>query len=196
MRTSCGLVFLGFGIFVALATWLQTLLQPYHVSETTAGVLLVAMIVAGLVGCAFLPALVANRSAERPFMGTVVAAGCLSCLGLGLLTPLGLRAGALVLLGFLLLPSLPVVLSVAERLAGPLAGTAGAMVWMAGNLGGLAVALVVQLLVHHPTVAFLTMAGIALLGVPLTARLADIPAILREAGSEPAEEHPAGVIAG
>ena len=71
------------------------------------------------------------------------------------------------LLGFLLLPSLPVVLSVAERLAGPLAGTAGAMVWMAGNLGGLAVALVVQLLVHHPTVAFLTMAAIALLGRPL-----------------------------
>src|ERR1700691_6479476 len=34
MRTLCGLVFLGFGIFVALATWLQTLLQPSGVSET------------------------------------------------------------------------------------------------------------------------------------------------------------------
>jgi predicted MFS family arabinose efflux permease len=196
IRTCCGLVFLGFGIFVALATWLQTLLQPYHVSETTAGVLLVAMILAGLVGCALLPPLVASRSAERPFMRAVVAVGCLSCVSLGLLTPLGLRAGALVLLGFLLLPSLPVVLSVAERLAGPLAGTAGAIVWMAGNLGGLAVALVVQLLVHHPTAAFLTMAGIAVLGVPLTARLADLPAILRGPPGEPAEEQSAGVIVG
>ncbi len=34
MRTLCGLVFLGFGIFVALATWLQTLLAPAGVSET------------------------------------------------------------------------------------------------------------------------------------------------------------------
>ena len=196
MRTSCGLVFLGFGIFVALATWLQTLLQPYRVSETTAGVLLVAMILAGLVGCAVLPTRVASRSAERPFMGLVVAAGCFSCVALGLLTPLGLRAGALVLLGFVLLPSLPIVLSVAERLAGPLAGTAGALVWMAGNLGGLAVALIVQLLVHHPTAAFLTMAGIALLGVPLTARFGQIPAILREPADESAQEQTTGLIVG
>ena len=34
LRTLCSLVFLGFGIFVALATWLQTLLHPDGVSET------------------------------------------------------------------------------------------------------------------------------------------------------------------
>src|ERR1017187_4357374 len=34
MRTLCGLVFLGFGVFVAIATWLQTLLHPDGVSET------------------------------------------------------------------------------------------------------------------------------------------------------------------
>ena len=47
MRTLCGLVFLGFGIFVALATWLQTLLHPSGVSETAAGGLLVGMVIAG-----------------------------------------------------------------------------------------------------------------------------------------------------
>ena len=47
MRTLCGLVFVGFGVFVALATWLQTLLQPAGVSEAAAGALLVGMIVAG-----------------------------------------------------------------------------------------------------------------------------------------------------
>ncbi len=49
-------------------------------------------------------------------------------------------------------------MTVAERLAGPAAGTAGAIVWMAGNPGGLVVALLVQALVHHPTAAFLAMA--------------------------------------
>ena len=38
MRTLCTLVFLGFGIFVALATWLQTLLHPDGVSDATAGI--------------------------------------------------------------------------------------------------------------------------------------------------------------
>jgi nitrate/nitrite transporter NarK len=33
MGTLCGLAFIGFGVFVALATWLQTLLHPEGVSE-------------------------------------------------------------------------------------------------------------------------------------------------------------------
>ena len=61
MRTLCGLVFLGFGIFVALATWLQTLLQPAGVSEAAAGALLAGMVIAGVIGCAVLPPLVARR---------------------------------------------------------------------------------------------------------------------------------------
>ena len=64
MRTLCGLVFVGFGIFVALATWLQTLLQPSGVSETAAGGLLVAMVIAGVIGCAVLPPLVAAAASN------------------------------------------------------------------------------------------------------------------------------------
>jgi predicted MFS family arabinose efflux permease len=171
MRTQCGLVFLGFGIFVALATWLQTLLQPAGVSETTAGVLLVGMVVAGIVGCAVLPPLVARRRAERGFMRTTVCVGCLGCVTLAVTPWLGTWAFALAAMGLLLLPALPVILTAAEQLAGAAAGTAGAIVWMAGNLGGLVIALLVQALVHHPTAAFLAMAGVSLLGLPLAARL-------------------------
>jgi predicted MFS family arabinose efflux permease len=42
MRYMCGLVFVGFGVFVAIATWLQALLEPAGVSEATAGALLAA----------------------------------------------------------------------------------------------------------------------------------------------------------
>ncbi|HTW40840.1 MAG TPA: MFS transporter [Solirubrobacteraceae bacterium] len=171
MRIQCGLVFLGFGIFVALATWLQTLLAPSHVSETTAGVLLVGMVVAGIVGCAALPPLIARRRAERSFMRTAVLIGCAGCVTLGATPWLSTRALALVAIGVVLLPALPVILTAAEQLAGAAAGTAGAIVWMAGNLGGLVVALLVQVLVHHPLAAFLSMAGVALLGLPLIARM-------------------------
>lgn len=192
MRTLCSLVFLGFGIFVALATWLQTLLQPSGVSETTAGELLVGMVVAGVVGCAVLPPLIDRRGSERPFMCGAVLAGCLGCTGLGVIHMLGGRAAILVVIGLFLLPALPLILTAAERLAGPAAGTAGAIVWMAGNLGGLVIALLVQALVHHPLAAFLAMAGASLLGLPVALRLKPqrlsslAPGLERESEPQPA----------
>ncbi len=186
MRTQCGLVFLGFGIFVALATWLQTLLHPSGVSEETAGALLVGMVIAGILGCAVLPALVARRHAERGFMRATVLVACAGCVVLGATPWLGTRALALVAMGALLLPALPVILTAAEQLAPAAAGTAGAIVWMAGNLGGLAVALLVQVLVHHPLTAFMAMAGVSLLGLPLAARLRTAPVSEHSAVPAPA----------
>ena len=171
MRTLCSLVFLGFGIFVALATWLQTLLHPDGVSDTTAGVLLVAMVVAGVVGCAVLAPVVSKRQLERPYMFTAVAVTVAGCLVCGASMSLAVRAVILVAIGLLLLSALPIVLTATERLAGPLAGTAAAIVWMAGNLGGLVVAVLVQVLVHHTFGAFAAMATVAALGFPLASRL-------------------------
>jgi predicted MFS family arabinose efflux permease len=171
MRTLCGLVFLGFGVFVALATWLQTLLHPDGVSDTTAGALLVAMIVAGVVGCAALPPLVARRTAERAYLAAAVGVSAVGCAGLGVVASTGLRGAVLVVMGVLLLPALPIVLAAAEALAGSAAGAAGAIVWMAGNAGGLVVAGIVQVLVHHQLAAFLAMAAVSLLGAPLAARV-------------------------
>jgi len=185
MRILSGLVFIGFGIFVALATWLQTLLHPEGISETTAGGLLVGMMIAGILGCAALPALVARRGAQRAFMRGAVVASCLGCVVLGVAPWLGVRAAAIAVMGLFLLPALPIVLAAAERLAGPAAGTAGAIVWMAGNLGGLVVALIVQILVHEPLAAFLAMGAVSLLGLPLAARLA-APVSLKDSGGRPA----------
>jgi len=186
IRTLCGLVFVGFGIFVALATWLQTLLAPEGVSETAAGGLLFAMVLAGTVACAVLPPLVARREAERGFMRVAVLVGCFGCVALGVAPWLGARALAMVAMGLVLLPALPIILTAAEQLAGSAAGTAGAIVWMAGNLGGLLVALLVQVLVHHPLAAFLAMAAVSLLGLPLATRLTSPIGGQREGARAPA----------
>ena len=183
MRTLCGLVFVGFGLFVALATWLQQLLQPSGVSEKQAGALLVGMVIAGIVGCAALPPIVARRQAERPFIQGAVIVACVGCILIGAVSMLGVRAAVLAVMGFALLPALPVILTRAEQMAGASAGTAGAIVWMAGNLGGLVVALLVQALVHHPLPAFLLMAAVSLAGLPIAARL--IP-LGESAGGTPA----------
>lgn len=176
MRTMAALVFVGFGVFVALTTWLQTLLEPAGVSEQTAGALLAAMLVAGMIGCAVLPPLVDRRGAQPTFMRLAVLAAVLGPALLGLLTPLPIRAIVIAAMGFALLPALPVVLTAAERLAGAAAaGTAAAIVWLAGNLGGLVVALLVQALIHHPTAAFIAMAAVALPALPLARRFPSTP---------------------
>ncbi len=185
MRTLCGLVFIGFGVFMALATWLQTLLAPAGVSETAAGLLLVGMVIAGVIGCAALAPAVVAKGSERGFMRSTVLVSCAGCVALGVIPLLGVRAAVIVVMGLFLLPALPVILTATERLAGPAAGTAGAIVWMAGNLGGLLVALIVQALVHHPLGAFVAMAVVSLLGLPLVARLALVPSP-EEIGREPA----------
>ena len=142
------------------------------------------MLVAGMIGCALLPPLVDRRGAEPAFMRLAVLAAVLGPALLGLLTPLPIRAVVIVAMGFALLPALPVVLTAAERLAGAAAaGTAAAIVWLAGNLGGLVVALIVQALVHHPTAAFIAMAAVALPALPLARRFPGDPAGLRPAAA-------------
>lgn len=170
MRTMCGLAFVGFGVFVALTTWMQTLLHPDGVSEQTAGALLVGMLIAGMVGSGALPSLLARRGAEPAFMRAAIFVSAGGCLALATISSVGARAAVLAAMGFVLLPALPVIITLAERLAGRSAGTAGAIVWMAGNLGGLIVALLVQALVHHQTAAFLTMAAVMIAGLPFAAR--------------------------
>jgi predicted MFS family arabinose efflux permease len=183
IRVISGLAFLGFGVFVALSTWLQTLLHPSGISETEAGALLVGMIVAGIVGCAVLPAPIAARGGERRYMGAVIVAGGVGSLALGVLPGVAGRAVVMVAMGAVLLPALPVLMTLAERLAGPAAGTAGAIVWMAGNLGGLVVALLVQALVHHPLAAFGAMAAVVLLAVPLAMRVVTLRGLSRESSA-------------
>jgi predicted MFS family arabinose efflux permease len=167
LRRLCFLVFLPFGMFIALTTFAQPLLEPAGVSGSTASLLLLGNVVAGVAGCALIPVFAARHHRELAFLVlgvTVAAAGCVI-----LATAPGTVSGLLVLVtvGFLLLPTLPIVLEFTERRSGDVEGTAAGLIWLSGNLGGLVIATVVGLLVDHPLAAFLTMAAVALLAVPM-----------------------------
>ena len=73
-------------------------------------------------------------------------------------------------MGVVLLASLPVILELTERRAGAAGGSATALVWLAGNAGGIVVALAVQAAENTPAAAFALMAVAALLVLPLTRR--------------------------
>ena len=171
VRVLAGLLFVGFGAFIALTTWLQALLANYRVSSSTAGTLLAGMVLAGAIGAAALPPLVVNRRAERRIVGGSVLVTVVGALLLAFEHAVAVEAVVLVPIGLLLLTDLPVILELSERRAGGATGTVTALLWLAGNAGGLVVALLVAPLVHHPTPAFLLLAAISLCAVPLVAAL-------------------------
>lgn len=171
LRRLCVLVFLPFGMFIALTTFAQALLEPAGVSGSTASLLLLVNVVAGVAGSAVIPVLAARHHRELTFLVLGVTAAAVGCILLATTPSVATGLLALLAVGLLLLPTLPVVLELTERHTTQAEGTATGLIWLSGNLGGLIIATVIGLLVDHPTAAFLTLAAVALAAIPLIAPL-------------------------
>ena len=166
IRRLCVLAIFPFGVFVAMSTFAQALLEPAGVSGGTASTILLLQVVAGVIGSATIPILVARRRAESHLLVVSLTATAAACALLALAPGAFTGFLSITVIGLLLLPALPIVLELVERRTGEAEGTAAGLIWMSGNLGGLLVAVVVGLLVGHPYAAFLVMAVIALIAVP------------------------------
>lgn len=167
IKRLCALVFVPFGVFVALSTFAQPLLEPAGVSEGTAGLILIANVVAGVVGCAVVPIWANRHGRQLPVLTTSLLVTAVACVTLAFLPGTATGFVALTLIGFGLLPALPIVLELTERRAGGTESTAAGLMWLTGNLGGLVVAAVVGVLVNDPLPAFLLLAVLSLLTLPL-----------------------------
>lgn len=153
-----GLLFLGFGAYNGIATWLDSILVDFgHVG--LAGPAIAAMTMAGIIGAAVLPNLAAARDARRTV--ALLATGTLAVVMvlLALTQPVWLVYVGLVLVGFMLMGTLPVVLDWSELHVGPTrAGTVTGLLLLAGNLGAVLVVLTVQIAIGHPSAALVVMA--------------------------------------
>ena len=166
LRRIALLAFLGFGVYIALATWLQPLLEPAGVSESAAGAILTIAVALGAVGSGVLSAMVGARGIETVALRAALVVAAVGCVLLALAGGVWLAGVGAVLTVVALLTALPVLLALCERRAGSSAGSASALLWLSGNLGGLLVAGVVGALVHHPVAAFLLLAAVALAALP------------------------------
>lgn len=157
------LLFIGVGLFNAVATWLDTILSDLG-SPDAGGRLIAVMTVAGIVGAALLPGLAARRDRRREVLVATTALTFVVFLAMTLVHGLVFAGAALAVEGFVLLAGLPVALDWSELESGPArAGTATGFLLLAGNLGGVVLVLFVQALIGNP---YLALAGIAALGVP------------------------------
>ena len=167
LRVLLGISLLGFGVFVALTTWLQALLAPAGVSATAADVMLLLLVGTGVLGGALLPAPVISRGGGWTALRVAVLVSTVACVVLavlpGVLTGLVMSA----LIGLVLLTALPIILTLVEQRAGDAGATATGLVWLAGNAGGIAAALLVQATLARPGLAFALLAAVMVLGLPL-----------------------------
>jgi predicted MFS family arabinose efflux permease len=177
IRRMCLFVFFPFGVFDAVATFAQALLEPAGVRAGVASVMLLFNVFAGVVACAFIPVLAARRRKESQVLIAGLLVAAVGCLLLAVAPSVLTGFLSLTLIGFALLPALPVVLELLGRRAGEAEGTATGLVWLTGNLGGFMVPAVVGLFIHQPKIAFLICACMALIAVPLLRGLSTPAAI-------------------
>ncbi|WP_311448370.1 MFS transporter [Frankia nepalensis] len=167
VRRLVGLVAVGFGVFIALTTWLQALLEPAGVSADAAGVLLLGMVAAGTAGSALLPGWAARRGRRTAVILLSVAVTIAGCGLLAAAPGVATAAVAVGFIGLLLLADLPILLEVAESRADADSATLAALIWLAGNGGGIVVSLAVQGLLGHPAAAFVLLCAVIASGLPL-----------------------------
>ena len=172
LRTLSGLAFVGVGVFVAISTYLQPILHLDRISATDAGLMLAGMLAAGIAGCGILAPAVERRRAERAYLTGSVLMVTVFMTVLAFVHPAtGADFALIAATGFVLLAALPVMLSLIERKMGGFGGIATGVLLLAGNAGGLVVAVVVGLLSGVAVAAFLVLALAAALGLPFAWRV-------------------------
>lgn len=168
-----GLLFVGVGVFNAVATWLDAILTDLD-RPGVGGALLAVMTVAGIGGAVLLPGLAARLNRRREVLLATSVTTVLAFVAIALVQDVVFVGAVLAVEGFVLLAGLPIALEWSELESGPgRDGTSTGFLLLAGNLGGVVFVLAVQVLIGNPYLALAAMAALALPGVILAARLPD-----------------------
>jgi predicted MFS family arabinose efflux permease len=166
-----GLLFVGMGVFNAVATWLDSILTHFGHGDAS-GYLIAIMTVGGIAGGALLPDIVARRDQRRGMLEIAVVVSAVAfAVVAGVHSP-AVAGVVLFVAGFFLLAGLPVVLDWSELHAGPeRAGSAAGFLLLSGNLGGVILALIVQAVVGSPYLSLGALSVVCLAGLALATKL-------------------------
>jgi len=182
-----GLLFVGMGVFNAVATWLDSILTHFGHGGAS-GYLIAIMTVGGIAGGALLPGIVARRDQRRGMLEIAVAVTGVAFAVIAAVHNPVLGGTVLFAAGFFLLAGLPVVLDWSELHAGSeRAGGAAGFLLLSGNLGGVVLVLIIQAAIGNPYVSLgalwiACLAGL-ILATRLPARSADVASVAYQGGS-------------
>ena len=171
MWVLAGLLFVGMGVFNAVATWLDSILTHFGLGGASGG-LIAIMTVGGIAGGALLPDIVARRDQRRGMLEIAVVVSAVAFAVMAVVHSPVVGGVVLFVAGFFLLAGLPVVLDWSELDAGPeRAGGAAGFLLLSGNLGGVILVLLVQAAIGNPYLSLGILSAACLGGLALAVRL-------------------------
>jgi predicted MFS family arabinose efflux permease len=173
------LIFIGNGFFNALFTWIEPMLGANGLSADASGYVALSMLVGGVAGMVFVPALPALATRLRLTLSIAALVGVPLVIVLTRLDSLTVLCVIGVVLGVIMLAPLPLLLDTVSELAGAHhGGLAMSAFWLAGNAGAAAVIYALSYLADHQlwNLAGYAFAGLLLLQLMLVQALKIKPA--------------------
>ncbi len=139
---------IGIGVFNGLATWLEKILNElHHISMIDAGTISAVLIFSGMLGCIIIPMLSDKMQKRKPFLllAPLVGAVCVMVL-IYQNSFLGNLING-VILGFFLLSTLPIMLTMSVEITGEkFAGISVAYLQLLGNGAAVAIVPIMEIL--------------------------------------------------
>jgi Na+/melibiose symporter-like transporter len=180
-----GLLFVGMGIFNAVATWLDPILGHFH-HGSASGYLFAVLTAAGILGAAVLPQAAARQDRRRAMLRVTLGVTVAVFLAVAAWHGLIFIGVALAVEGLVLLAALPVTLDWSELHSGPeRAGSAVGFLLLAGNLGGVVLLLIVQAVIGSPYASLGVLAAAAVGGLAMSSGLpAHVGVAVRESPAD------------
>lgn len=130
------LFFLGVGLFTALLTWLETILNTRGLSATDAGLIGGIIIIGGIFGSLAIPGISDKTARRKPFIVIDLAVAAVMLYFFAETSDFLILAVMGFILGFFLMSALPIGLEMSAEIVGSaLAGSASSFLWLFSQAG-------------------------------------------------------------
>jgi len=130
------LFFIGVGLFTALLTWLETILNARGLTPTNAGLIGGIIIVGGIVGSMVIPGISDKVARRKPFIIADLAVAAAMLFLFAEISDFLILTVVGAILGFFLMSALPIGLEMSAEIVGSaLAGSASSFLWLFSQAG-------------------------------------------------------------
>ena len=145
-------LFIALGMFNAFMTWVEDLLRPRGITSEQAGIIGGAVVIVGLVGAIFLPAMSDKFRERRGFLKWCIVIAIPALLGITFLPKYWMILVAAAVLGFFVMGVGPIAFQYGAEVSYPVAeGTSYGLLMIMGQISGIIFILLMDLLKDKQT---------------------------------------------
>ena len=177
--------FIGLGVFNAVTTWIENILNPRGFSNTQAGITGGLMIAGGILGALIIPMLSDRYQRRTPFIIIALAGATISLVGITFATSYWLLLVSGFSLGFFLLSSGPIGFQYGAEITYPTSeGTSNGMMLLMGQISGIAFIFAMDIFkspqTGSMTIPLLVLIGLMFVGILMSTQLKESSLISKE----------------